>query len=260
MESFQAVAEDTVKDVPELEEASGPKLHIVLPSCDDKFTSQHVAGQLELSRLLVGRKIPHAYLYHTGGSHISGARNETTKTFLRGNAEVMFFIDDDIGFRGADAIHMYDAIVAEGKDRGVIGGTYARKRLQLDEAYKAAKGGCDYETFRRTLLEYNLLIQDGKARYMPGENLLQSTHAPTGFLMIRRWVFEKLAEKFPDNMMDGEMFNYFGYGPAPGDKNQWGEDYYFSQLCRLAGIDIWIYLGAKLSHRGMYTYEGLELP
>lgn len=78
-------------------------------------------------------------------------------------------------------------------------------------------------------------------------------HAATAFLRIKASVFEKLKPLCNEYMyQDTVCWDFFmynvGLNPSGKTKGLIGEDFYFSNLCRDNGIDVWIDPKIKLRH------------
>jgi hypothetical protein len=96
----------------------------------------------------------------------------------------------------------------------------------------------------------------------------------TGFMMIKREVFEKFEEAYPEyrykpdhvgqKHFDGSRYihAYFDTiidrGPnAPGSSERYlSEDYFFCQMCRKIGIQIWLCPWMKTQHVGTFAFTG----
>lgn len=224
-------------------------IYIVTPCMSGKCSVGYVKGMLEYSKLATERKLPTEYLFHQGGSHVCIARNHCVDGFLKSNWDAMLFVDDDIGFRGQYILDLYDS----GLD--LVGGTYARKHLDLESAFNCALQTKDFEAFKKAMYTYSarLDLTDKNIRYLPEKRVIEASHLPTGFLLIRRKVFETIAEAFPQYRFEGGQYNYFGY---PESGIAFGEDYYFCDKATKAGIKLYMHAGMRLDHAGHHTYEG----
>jgi GT2 family glycosyltransferase len=93
----------------------------------------------------------------------------------------------------------------------------------------------------------------------------------TGFMLIKREVFEKLGEKVPSYTNDvGDLSGqlngaekireYFATSIEPETNRLLSEDYHFCREWRLAGGQVWAAPWAHLGHMGSYLFEGALIP
>jgi len=89
----------------------------------------------------------------------------------------------------------------------------------------------------------------------------------TGFMLIKREVFEQLADKVPAYSNDvgdlsGQMQHleqireYFATSIEPETNRLLSEDYHFCRLWRINGGKVWAAPWTRLSHIGTYAFEG----
>jgi len=89
----------------------------------------------------------------------------------------------------------------------------------------------------------------------------------TGFMLIKREVFDALADKVPSYSND--MFTvvnpqnvgikikeYFDTSIDPVSNRLLSEDYHFCQLARKHGFKVWAAPWAQLTHTGTYSFSG----
>jgi len=100
-----------------------------------------------------------------GDSLVSRARNKITSAFLSGETEYLMFIDSDILFNIEHIERLRE------HNKGVIGGVYFKKKIPYEAVANRQLGTED--------------------------KLYLMNEIGTGFMMIRRDVFEAIAEKYP---------------------------------------------------------------
>jgi len=169
-----------------------------------------------------------------GCCYVQEARNKIVKQFMDSDADVLFFLDDDISWPPEKVIEL-----AEMPD-DMVGGVYP---LKQDEPafpvviYTDAKG-------------YPVVRDDG---------CIPATGVPTGFLRIKRSVIERLIEAYPQqkysNYKDGEWFeDAYDLFPQGVYDGRWvGEDYAFCRLWTRIMGQIWVVPDIDFTHAG---YEG----
>jgi hypothetical protein len=93
----------------------------------------------------------------------------------------------------------------------------------------------------------------------------------TGFMLIKREVFTKLADHVPQYSNDvadlsGQMqqqekiYEYFATSIEPETNRLLSEDYHFCRIWRLIGGKVWAAPWCQLSHIGTYAFEGNLTP
>lgn len=186
-------------------------------------------------------------------SLITRARNNLSMTFLQDEKmDLMMFIDADIVFTPHDVLRLILA------DREFAGGLYPRKAINwtaVGEAVRAGKDApedwsCSY-LFNAVGMENNQADEDG---------MVEVTHAATGFLLLRRSVFEKLkphTQSYEDAVQGKKVvgFDFFKVGVGENGKYT-SEDYWFCNAWRKIGGKIFVNPYLRLGHIGMHTYNG----
>lgn len=162
------------------------------------------------------------------GGMIGLARDNAASEFLKTDCTDLLFIDSDIAFTVADV----DRICSH--DLDVVGGCYPLKQ----------------EAEKPTLV---LSLVDGAKHDENG--LIECTGIGTGFLRIRRSVFEKLAphaKTFKNDKGETEQ-DFFPSGVDDG--KYWGEDLAFCRLWRKHGGKVWADYQIRLSHFGVKIFR-----
>lgn len=183
-------------------------------------------------------------------SLISRARNSAVAAFMADKeATHLMFIDSDIEFQSADVMKLVLA------DKDIVCGGYAKKYLdrQLLKKYPEHLELCTCP---------NVALMNPSAQ---PEELMECLYASTGFLCIRKNVFETMVEKFPErkyiNTIDGYMgigsqffYDFFHVHINPETLTYESEDYGFSVLARQAGFVIHCLTNITLIHHGWMGY------
>jgi hypothetical protein len=239
-----------------LEYLRGVNLMIALP-CYGQMMSMHTArGLIDLARVAQEIKMQVSYAYLGNESLITRGRNQLTHDFLKGGYSHLMFIDADIGFEsGRPIIQMLL------HDLDVIGGAYPIKGIGWAGAIRAHKmnpSATDAD-FAMAAGVFACDFLDSSVRMKTNEPV-PVRHIGTGFLQIKRGVFERLLEGklIPSSIepMHGERVNKF-WQTGPNDEDEeMSEDYYFCYLCRKLGIKIHLLPDVILSHVGAYIFQG----
>ena len=172
----------------------------------------------------------------TNESLISRARNTLTAKFLNteGSTHLMF-IDADIGWEPWHLLVLLDA------QKDVIGGLYPMKSLPVKWCVNGIPGQAED----------------------PNSNHVEVTKTGTGFLLMKREVFEKLnahpaVRHFNndiglDSSLDKYMKTYFD--TAVRENRYYSEDWTFCENWRDIGGKIWVDKRVLLKHTGTYVFD-----
>lgn len=183
---------------------------------------------------VINGRFPELY---AGESPVGRSRNALVAQFLASDCTDILFIDSDLIF----SAHQIERIVLHGED--VVGGSYMLK------AQGTPRICCNPKTGIST----------------PQENgLMEVSYVGTGFLRIRRHVFEKMVEKFGEemwyktddgkNQLQHDFFQMGIYKYADGTRRWLSEDWYFCQRCQDMGVKVYCDMNILLGHSGNAVY------
>ena len=172
----------------------------------------------------------------TNESLISRARNTLTAKFLHTKESThLMFIDADIGWEPWHLLVMLDA------QKDVIGGLYPMKSLPIKWCVNGIPG---------------------QPEPGPDQNLIEVSKTGTGFMLIKRDVFEKLdahpaTKPFKNDIgldpaLDPYMKTYFDTAVREG--RYYSEDWTFCENWRDIGGQVWVDKRVLLRHTGTYTF------
>ena len=173
----------------------------------------------------------------TNESLISRARNTLTAKFLHNKESThLMFIDADIGWEPWHLLVMLDA------QKDVIGGLYPMKSLPVKWCVNGIPG----------------VPED------PNSSLVEVSKTGTGFLLIKRDVFDKLnahpaVRTFANDIglpreLDPFMKTYFDTAVREG--RYYSEDWTFCENWRDIGGQVWVDKRVLLKHTGTYVFDG----
>lgn len=203
-------------------------------------------------------------------SLVTRARNTCVAYFLANTQYThLFFVDADIDFSPQTFLRVLDS----GKD--VAAAVYPQKGIYWDRvasacASRAAEGKPmpTAEELSKAGLNYNVNIHAGEGvRTLHHEDgFLPVDYCATGFLAIRRCVFDVLRAAYPEQqysnvtLSDASMhphnWLFFDCVTDPVTKQYLSEDYAFCKKWREAGGRIWADMTSSLGHVGTYKFEG----
>jgi len=179
------------------------------------------------------RGIQTQFVLVTGCCYVQEARNKIVKQFMDSDADVLFFLDDDISWPAEKALELIEM------DDAVVAGVYPLKKA--DPAFPVV--------IHTDADDRPLVRHDG---------LISATGVPGGFLRITRSVIEKLIESYPNQKYadyeegerTNELYDLFPQGVYNG---RWvGEDYAFCRLWTDIMGTIWVVPDIDFIHAGFY--------
>lgn len=200
--------------------------------------------------------------FHYNESLIQRARNYLVDTFLRSECTHLLFIDADIQF---DPVYVL-TLLATNKD--VICGLYPKKQI----IWNNIKAACDNKEEAIDLPHFSTNFA---FNLLPGTKEIEITEplevmeGATGFMMIKRNVFDRFKEAYPESLYtpddssiggdfsgDRKINAYFDCMIDPVSNRYLSEDYYFSHKVRQLGIKIWACPWMQLGHVGTHMFQG----
>lgn len=234
--------------------------------CFGLYTKSCLDLQTIFAKYGIGLKF--SFLFNE--SLIQRARNYISDEFMRSDATHLLFIDADISFDAKDVL----ALIA--LDKLVIAGTYPKKCLNWKNIKEAIIRNPDISVsqLEKIVGDFVFNIKPGTAQINTTE-LIEVSEVGTGFLLIKREVFEQMNERYPELLylpdhVSTEHFNgqrkIMNYFPVEVDKpdNILGgnslrllsEDYCWSRLVSKMDIPLYMAPFVNLGHTGTYTFNG----
>lgn len=223
-------------------------MHIVVgtPCYGGMMCTAYTESLLGLKEACVQNGIKLTVIFLGNESLIQRGRNTIAHHFLQTDASHLMFIDADQKFRPNDIARMIKA------DKGIIGGPVPMKGINWESVRRGALDG--YKTLSDLSGYYNI-------NKLPGHDMMdvnlpfQVRHVGTGFMLIRRDVFEKLK---PHVGMyrngDEEIFDYFKVRNV--NNELLSEDYNFCESYREHGGTVWLAPWCEIGHFGAYCFSG----
>ncbi|BBX46073.1 hypothetical protein GCM10009641_61960 [Mycobacterium cookii] len=186
-------------------------------------------------------------------SLVTRARNYLTYQFLQSPASHLMWIDADIGFDPVDIVRMVQA------DKDIVCGIYPKKEIHWQQVAQAARDGVPAERLRDHERAYVVNLIDDSPDRISDDGLVEIANAGTGFMLIKRGVFEALSDDVP-SYADGStpgiaLKAFYAVSIDPDSANSLlSEDYHFCRLARDRGIKIYAAPWVRLNHMGTYIF------
>lgn len=235
---------------------------IATPMYGGMCSAQYLGGVLDTLQVLGTKDIGVAVSNITNESLITRGRNALVKAFLETDFDYLMFIDADIGFTGKDVLALIEA------DREIACGIYPKKEINWSSIRRGvAEGAKNLSDFAGAFV---LNLDPAHPTVTTDEKgMIPVRHAGTGFMLIKREVFEKLKDKVPEylnnNVKDkdgnviaaatGRIREFFST-KIDKDGMLLSEDYFFCDLWRDNGGTVWANPFIKLTHMGTHGYTG----
>jgi hypothetical protein len=202
--------------------------------------------------------------FRAGDSLVTRARNDCVAQFLSNPVYThLFWIDGDIGFSPEAAMRL----LLSGHD--VVAGVYPLKRTEWPVA--GVPGGTTRRSFEELYARYPVNAGETSGSEIrleiDADGFMKVNDAPTGFMLIKRCVFDRLVERYPDykyvpdwpegNVPTGGVhYRFFDTMIDPVSRRLLSEDYAFCRLLQNMGEDIYVDANSNLTHTGQHLYTG----
>lgn len=165
------------------------------------------------------------------------------------------FIDADVNFEPESVIRL----LKSGHDISVA--CYPKKFIDWKQAAEAVRNGDQRDM---AMLSSSLVVNFGKVRVEVEEGFASVLDGPTGFMLIKRSVFEKMQDMYPElnckndhqNRDFDEYCAVFDCMIDPVTRRYLSEDYAFCRRWQQMGGKIYADINTTLGHVGNLPFSG----
>jgi hypothetical protein len=238
------------------------KLFVATPvhsECSIHYTQSLLELQKECWRKKIGVRF-----HLMKSSLITQGRNMCVSAFLESDSTHLLFIDSDISFNAGAA----ERLVACDKD--IISIPYPLKDMNWDKALKLFGEGrlkTAKDIRNKAFYRYPMKVPDNNAIRIK-DGIIEVTHSPTGFMLIKRKVFTKMIKKYPhlridqDQVINGKnerlphMWNFFDTQFDQENHTYLGEDFAFCKRWKDIGGKCYAWIFDYITHVGEHQYTG----
>ena len=243
-----------------------PIIFIATPMYGGMCAGFYTQSILQSVSVLAQAGVQTQFSFMFNESLITRARNALAHTFLKTNATHLMFIDADIKFRPEDIIEMIKA------NKDIICGIYPKKEINWHSTKQAMDAGVPHDQLKSYTGSFVVNLVDYRGEVtVPVAEPVEIFNGGTGFMLIKRKVFQKLKKTVPFYTNDvgdlsGQLnhaeviHEYFATSIEPDSNRLLSEDYHFCRIWRLAGGKVYAAPWAKLGHMGSYLFEGQLIP
>ena len=216
-----------------------PKYMFATPFYEVKGYSNYILSMFQTVYALARHtSVDFDFIELSGDSYVWRARNLLVERFLLSDCTHLIFIDSDEGWSLESLMRLLKA------DVEVVGGAYPTKNA--------------WE-------HYSVVVytdEKGNPEVNHETGLIRAQKVPTGFMKIKREVFDKLRKAYPENWYwEGgnsgnlrRMYNYFGHLIV--NHVALGEDISFCKRWETIGGELWVEPRCSISHVGTKTWTG----
>jgi hypothetical protein len=211
------------------------RVHFCMPCYGGQLTEQTFMSYIKWANMARQLGIDWTVETMTNESLISRARNTLTAKFLatEGSTHLMF-VDADIGWEPWHLLVLLDA------QKDVIGGLYPMKSMPIKWCVNGIPGQENTEG-----------------------NLIEVSKTGTGFMLIKREVFEKInghpaTKPFANDIgLDPSLNQYMKtyFDTAVREGRYYSEDWTFCENWRDLGGQVWVDKRVLLRHTGTYVFD-----
>jgi hypothetical protein len=241
------------------------RIMIGTPCYGGSVSDVYLQSVLRLQRHCLERGAECRVVTLSGESLITRGRNLLVSRFLdAAEWSHLMFIDADIGFESDAVSRMVEF------DRDVVCGIYPLKGI--DWSLVGRHAGLPPDEIESRSLRY--VVSHGEPRNIKVvKGFAPAVYAPTGFMLIKRGVFERMKTAYPELKFRRSHFRAerANREDLPESDNQYAffdcmidpetgvylsEDYTFCNRWRRIGGEIWVDMKSRLTHVGTYPFRG----
>jgi hypothetical protein len=197
-------------------------------------------------------------------SLITRSRNKIVSAFLdMPQATHLLFIDADITFRPESVKRLLDF------NQDVVAGMYPIKNIDWQRFRSQAKPGATEAELREQGLNFvgTPLVKTDPI-FEERDGFVTSSYAGTGFMLIKRSTLEQMIKAYPETRFEvahtyprvtkqsPNQYALFDCMIEKGTNIYLSEDFAFCTRWRALGGKIWLDTKTRLTHTGVYAYEG----
>jgi len=242
--------------------SKSPAIFVATPMYGGMCIGNYASALMQLPMIISRAGMRMYYTYMMNESLITRARNRIAYDFLATDATHLMFIDADIGFNPNDIVEMVK------RDVDICCGLYPKKEISWGRVTQAVQMGVPPHELKDHTGTFVVNLVNNERIEVKVNELMEITNGGTGFMLIKREVFEALADKVPEYTNDmylstdvvetpNMIKEFFATSIDPEANNRLlSEDYHFCKLARKNGFKIHAAPWVQLTHTGTYIFSG----
>lgn len=231
---------------------AGMKILVGTPTYNGQVTGQYTRSLLSLFQAYG----PALTWETTKAVMITWARNYLASATLAGDYTHLLFIDADVEFDVSLIKRMLDL------DQPLVAAAYPMRALNIPAFHAAAQRYANPNVAFTAALNFPIELEEPRVER---DEFYRAIFAPTGLMLIKREVLERLVSAHPELLCDAAGSYYAQEGlkqvlqcfealPNPNGVMM-GEDFSFCKRWRDLGGEIWVTFDESLGHTGPYTFR-----
>lgn len=244
-----------------LDQLKGQHVCIATPCYGGQVFQNYLLSLIKLIYTCQRYGIHLSFIIRGGDSLIPRTRNSIVAEFLSAPEYThLLWIDADIGFEPNAVLRLLRA------DQDVAVGIYPMKNLGWPEKIPAEMTPEEF-TARYAIYPFN---PKGETIEVDQDGFTEVLDAPTGLMLIKRGVFDRMIEAYPDlryvpdrmpglegiaDKIDPLHFRFFDVMTEESGRYL-SEDYAFCRRWQKIDGRIFADIDSKLTHQGSYLYKG----
>ena len=209
------------------------KLMIATPFYENKGYSPYIVSMFQTVYMLARQSnLEFEFVELSGGSYIDHNRNLLADKFIKSDCTHLFFVDSDQSWDLTSFLNVVKA------DKDIVGAAYPVKN--------------NWEQYGITIHTH-----DDGTPIVNEDGLIKAEKVPTGFMKIKKEVFEKIKAANPTDWYyekNEKLHNFFGHLTI--DHIRYGEDISFGIRWQSIGGEIWLEPRCSIGHHGVNSWHG----
>jgi hypothetical protein len=256
------VNKEPIKELPKLEiDTADFSIFVATPVHSD-VSIHYCQALLEFQQYCFAHKV-RAQFQLMKSSLVTQGRNLCVGAFMESNMTHMLFVDSDIDFQASSIFKMIAA------DHEVTAVPYPLKSMQWEKLYEKIKNNeiTSIKELSTRGYTYPMKVENEKDINVKN-GMMEVSHVPTGCLLIKRSVIEKMIKAYPQLRIDqptiinGEtvdkefIYNFFDTWFDEENHKYYGEDFAFCKRWTYIGGKCYAYIMDYITHVGEHQYCG----
>ena len=239
------------------------KIFVAIP-CHSEMSIHTVQSLLVLQQECIQKRIIISFSLMKS-SLVQQGRNLLVSEFMNDSMkyDYLLFIDSDIDFQSKTIFKMIE------KDKDIIACPYPMKTFDWDKAWnRLHKEGIDEaDHLMKSGFTFPIKVHN-RNEITVNDGVAEVSHAPTGCMLIKRSVIEKMMKEYPNlkihqpTIVNGKeafkenFYNLFDCVHDPETKEFFGEDFGFCKRWTEIDGKIYVYILDYITHVGEYQFCG----
>lgn len=243
-----------------LESLKGTHIAVATPCYGGQVFQNYLLSIIKLIYAAQKFDVQLSFIIRGGDSLIPRTRNSIVAEFMVSTQYThLLWVDADIGFEPEAVFRLLAA------DRAVAAGVYPLKKIMWPDRVERGMAMNEFKA-RATKYPFNPI----NGARVDADGFIEVLDAPTGLMLIKREVFEKMRDAYPnlkivvddmpglENIADKVVdWNYRFFDVMTEESGRYlSEDYAFCRRWQNIGGKVVVDVASNLTHQGTNVYEG----